>query len=617
MMMDIGTHRLGRHTGFKFFPDTITLTCGMDDHATTHTYPRASSHDALGDCVDDVKDILEAIVWNLQYGGNNKVWDAADLFIDRDGYLEHIQHSVPEVLNVMGHLKTILANIIRNNTVNAVGTHGLIQVKDPSITKESNECAQVESAINTLFSIVLNTIKETAFNQKNYLLTITQDFPNPNRIQVEMTKKEFLNGEDIQSEASLAIANVGSTAVISPGVQQKFFGFKHGKYYKMDSIEAQFNDAQTIFELERGGVPFYAERSQNVVVILNGVIQQNRIAYRIEDNIIVFQEAPSEGSDCFILYFYGLDPERVLLGFNIEPEGTFKKFFRLTVDQQIVLPLEGADCWISTDPNGGNHTYEYSYARGRIYKQNWAPGARNLLFVEGVTGQKVNWLNGTLSLTRDRGASASLLDVTVNAVEETTNSDLREKLFNRQDRIPSTLKTGDFIQIDGEADTRSIIRAAREALVTSGYDSDTTVGSFFRSYEYEVVINVGAYSGQIEGDGAQAVARIDAELRYHSLTSSRQAGVEFLPNDVVCQYNDQNDINSGIVWQGTVKNYIPARKTLEIYSLYLDGAGYTDPVAANFRPGEKVYINNVAGTECTGLQYLKPVSYTHLRAHET
>ena len=665
MLMDIGTHRLGRHTGFKFFPDTITLTCGMDNHATTHTYPRASSHDALGDCVDDVKDILEAIVWNLKYGGNNKVWDAADLFIDKDGYLEYIQHSVPQVLNVMGHLKTILANIIRNNTVNAVGTHGLIQVKDPSITKESNECAQVESAVdtfvglienavqnpttfesgvtrtiperwpivyssltanrdltitvdsmpqcaqvesavNTLFSIVLNTIKDTAFNNKNYLMTITQDFPNPNRIQVEMTKKEFLNGEDIQSEASLAVASVSGTAVISPGVQQKFFGFKHGKYYKMDSIEPQFNDAQTIFELERGGVPFYAERSQNVVVILNGVIQQNRTAYRIEDNIIVFQEAPSEGSECFILYFYGLDPERILLGFNIEPEGTFKKFFRLTVDQQIVLPLEGADCWISTDPNGGNHTYEYSYARGRIYKQNWAPGARNLLFVEGVTGQKVNWLNGTLSLTRDRGASASLLDVTVNSVEETTNSDLREKLFNRQDRLPSTLKSGDFIQIDGEADTRSIIRAAREALVTSGYDSDTTVGSFFRSYEYEVVINVGAYSGQIEGDGAQAVARIDAELRYHSLTSSRQVGVEFLPNDVVCQYNDQNDVNSGIVWQGTVKNYIPARKTLELYSLYLDGAGNTDPVAANFRPGEKVYINNVAGTECTGLQYLKP-----------
>jgi hypothetical protein len=665
LIMDIGDHRLNRGAGFRFFHNAITLTCGMDSHATVHTYPRASSHDALGDCVDDVKDILEAVVWNLKYGGNNRVWDAADLFIDRRGYLDHIQHQVTEVLSVMGHLKTILANVIRNNTVNAVGSHGLTQSKDLSITKESSECAavesavdtfiglienavqnpstfesnivrtiperwpivhssltanrdltitvdslpqcaQIESAINTLFSIVTTTIQEAFYNNNNYLLVVGQDFPNPNRIQVEMTKKEFLNGEDIQSEASLATATVSSTNVIAPGVQQKFFGYKHGKYYKLDSILDQFNDAQTIFELERGGVPFYAERSQNVVVILNGVIQQNRIAYRIEDNIIVFQEAPSTGSACFILYYYGLDPERILLGFNIETPGTFKKFFKLTVDQQIVLPLEGADCWVSTDSNGVNHTYVNSFARGRIYKQNWEPGSRNLLFVEGVTAQKINWTGGVLSVTKDRGESASLLDVNILSIEESTNDDLREKLFNRQDRITSNLTSGDEIQIDGEADSRSIIRAAREALVTSGYDSDTTVGSYFRTYEYEVVINVGAYSGQIEGQGAQAVARIDAELRYHTLTSSRQAGVEFLPNDVVCQYNDQNDVNSGIVWQGTVKNYVPARKTLELYSLYLDGAGNTDPVADNFRPGEKVYINNVAGTECIGLQYLKP-----------
>ena len=663
--LTIGTHRLNRGAGFRFFHNAISLTCGMDSHATVHTYPRASSHDALGDCVDDVKDILEAIVWNLKYGGNNRVWDAADLFIDRRGFLDHIQHQVPEVLNVMGHLKTVLSNVIRNNTVSAVGSHGIVQIKDLTITKESSECAavesavdtfvglienavqnpatfesgvtrtiperwpvvhssltanrdltitvdsipqcaQIESAINTLFSIVTTTIQEAVYNNNNYLLTLTQDFPNPNRIQVEMTKKEFLSSEDVQSEASLAIATVSSASVIAPGVQQKFFGYKHGKYYKLDSIKGQFNNAQTIFELERGGVPFYAERSQNVVVILNGVIQQNRIAYRIEDNIIVFQEAPSEGSACFILYFYGLDPERILLGFNVEPPGTFKKFFRLTVDQQIVLPLEGADCWVSTDSNGVNHTYVNSFARGRIYKQNWALGSRNLLFVEGVTAQKINWTGGTLSITKDRGASASLLDVNILSIEETTNSDLREKLFNRQDRLKSNLTAGEEILIDGEADSRSIIRAAREALVTSGYDSDTTVGSYYRTYEYEVVINVGAYSGQIEGAGAQAVARIDAELRYHTLTSSRQAGLEFLPNDVVCQYNDQNDINSGIVWQGTVKNYVPARKTVELYSLYLDGVGNTDPVAANFRPGEKVYIDTVAGTECIGLQYLKP-----------
>ena len=373
------------------------------------------------------------------------------------------------------------------------------------------------------------------------------------------------------------------------------------------TLLAQFNDAQTIFELERNGVPFYAERNQNLVVIVNGVIQVNKTAYSAQDNILVFNEAPSTGSECIILYFYGLDPERVLLGYNIEPLGTFKKFFKLTVDQQVVIPTEGAQVWVSTDPQGGNHPYVQSFARGRIYKQSWTPGAQNILFVEDVTAQKINWQGGTISITRDRGASPSLLDLQVLAVEELVNSDLREKLFNRQDRIKSNLKPGDLIQIDGEADTRSIVRAAKEALVTSGYDSDTTVDSFFRSYEYEVVINVGPYSGQIEGQGAQAVARIDAEVKFHTLVSSRQAGVEFLNGDVIRQHQDQNDPTTPVIWSGTVKNYAASRKTIELYSNYIDGSPYTDPTNG-FRIGEKIHIENVAGTTAVLLEYGQPGS---------
>lgn len=620
-------------------------------------------------CVDDVKDMLDAIVWNLKYGGNNRTWDAAELYIDRDGALEHITSQVTETLQVFANVKTLAADIIRNNIVTPVGTHGITQVFDNSITVETNECAtvesgintlvdlvgnaiqnpstfeanvprtlpykwpvvhstltptrdltitidsanpycqQVESAVNTLFNIVTTTIYEAAYNNNNYLLnSVTQDFPNPNRIQVEMSKNEFVGGETITSEASLLTANVASVSTIAPGIQQKFFGFKQGKYYKLDSVEAQFNDAQTIFELERNGVPFYAERSQNIVIFLNGVMQVNRDAYRVEDNLIVFTEPPATGSACFILYFYGLDPERVLLGFNVEPPGTFKKFFKLTLDQQILLPLEGAECWISTEPvTGTTREYPYSFARGRIYKQSWTPGQQNILFVEGVTAQKQNWLNGTLSVTRDRGASPSIIDLQIIGVEESVNDSLREKLFNRQDRIKSNLKPGDLIQIDGEADTRSIVRAAREALVTSGYDSDTSgnVASFFRSYEYEVVLNVGPYSGQIEGTGAQAIARIDAEVRFHTLTSSRQEGVEFLPGDIVVQYQDQNDISSPVVWQGEVKSYSASRKTIEFRSEYIDGNPYTDPSATAFRPGERIYIDNVSSTNAVAIQYLK------------
>ena len=99
-------------------------------------------------------------------------------------------------------------------------------------------CAQVESAINTLFGIVTTTIQEAAYNNNNHLLNVTQDFPNPNKIQVEMTEKEFLAPETITAEASLLTATATTKSTIAPGTQQKFFGFKHGKYYQIDSIES-------------------------------------------------------------------------------------------------------------------------------------------------------------------------------------------------------------------------------------------------------------------------------------------------------------------------------------------------------------------------------------------
>jgi hypothetical protein len=623
-------------------------------------------------CVDDVKDMLKAITWNLQYGGNNKTWDAAELYIDRTGALEHITGQITETLEVFTNVKTLAADVIRNVNITPVGAHGVTQVFDNSITVETNECAsvesaigvlvdlvgnaiqtpstfesnvartlplvwptefstltptrdltitidaanpycqQVESAVNVLFNIVTTTISEAAFNNTNHLLNVAQDFPNPNRIQVEMTKKDFLQGEDIQSEASLLTATIQSVSSINPGIQQKFFGFKQGKYYKLDSIESQFNDAQTIFDLERNGVPFYSERSQNLVVILNGVMQVNRVAYRVEDNLVVFNEAPAFGSACFILYFYGLDPERVLIGYNIEPPGTFKKFFKLTLDQQILLPLEGAQCWVSTEPvTNIVREYPYSFARGRIYKQAWTPGQQNVLFVEGVTAQKSNWLNGTLSVTRDRGSTAPIIEMQILDVEEQVNEDFREKLFNRQDRIKSNLSQGDLIKIDGEAETRSIVRAARDALVTSGYDSDTSgiVSSFFRSYEYEVVLNVGPYSGQIEGFGAQAIAKIDAEVRFHTLQSSRTEGVEFLPGDEVVQYQDQNDTSSPVIWRAVVKAYAPKDKAIEFRSEYIDGTTpvvYTDPDVNTFRTGERIYVEATPSTNAIALQYLEP-----------
>ena len=32
------------------------------------------------DCVDDIKDVIEVVAHNLAFGGNDRVWDAANLY---------------------------------------------------------------------------------------------------------------------------------------------------------------------------------------------------------------------------------------------------------------------------------------------------------------------------------------------------------------------------------------------------------------------------------------------------------------------------------------------------------------------------------------------------------
>ena len=41
------------------------------------------------DCIDDGNDVISAIVDNIRYGGNDKVWEAADLYVN-GGALQHL-----------------------------------------------------------------------------------------------------------------------------------------------------------------------------------------------------------------------------------------------------------------------------------------------------------------------------------------------------------------------------------------------------------------------------------------------------------------------------------------------------------------------------------------------
>lgn len=74
----------------------------------------------------------------------------------------------------------------------------------------------------------------------------------------------------------------------------------YGGFNKLDDISSQFNGSTTSFAIRRGGVAITPYAATNLVISINGVIQEPNIAYTVSGSTITFfEEAPQAGSTFF------------------------------------------------------------------------------------------------------------------------------------------------------------------------------------------------------------------------------------------------------------------------------------------------------------------------------
>ena len=110
------------------------------------------------DCIDDVFDILDAITYNLKYGGNDQVYDAANLYVQG----AHVAGEESQTIEVFEAARDVAISVMRNEAVTVQGSHGLTQTFDYSIQEptpaEDPVCADVASAIQTLFAVLLQAV---------------------------------------------------------------------------------------------------------------------------------------------------------------------------------------------------------------------------------------------------------------------------------------------------------------------------------------------------------------------------------------------------------------------------------------------------------------------------
>ena len=137
----------------------------------------------FADCIDDVLDVLDTIIYNVKFGGNDRTFDAALIYQNEPAL---IANEAAQSIEVYNNALDIAKLVITNATVSPISQNSFLtelnlteaysQVFDPSISTgptvfgqsgadvpygQSDTCADVQSTLDILFGIIEEGINQT------------------------------------------------------------------------------------------------------------------------------------------------------------------------------------------------------------------------------------------------------------------------------------------------------------------------------------------------------------------------------------------------------------------------------------------------------------------------
>jgi len=145
--------------GAEFYDVIISNLDLIANEAYEVINPSVPSGTTAQDCIDDVKDVIRNIAYNLKYGFNSKVWDAADLYVN-GGAIQHLTGVTAASISVFNKARDIAKDIINNTTVTITGSHGLTQTENTNIPFIYEGYTAAEDRITALTKIVTDTLSD-------------------------------------------------------------------------------------------------------------------------------------------------------------------------------------------------------------------------------------------------------------------------------------------------------------------------------------------------------------------------------------------------------------------------------------------------------------------------
>ena len=145
---------------------------------TVSQYPSLNIPGGPSNCIDDIKDYLEELIFNLRHGGNNRVWYATEFYITNANAIQHVTSQAAETKYAYEQARDIAIQVLRHETVTTNGYTQGSAVYDNTITVDTAnpKCQAAAAAVSTLMGIVIDLFNNTG-NPQGYLNGITRTLP--------------------------------------------------------------------------------------------------------------------------------------------------------------------------------------------------------------------------------------------------------------------------------------------------------------------------------------------------------------------------------------------------------------------------------------------------------
>ncbi len=193
-------------------------------------------------CKDDVIDFLESMVINLEFGGNDEVYDAANRYVTG----AHVAGEENESVEVFNYAEVLVIQAMRNEAFNTTDVQnyasGLVQYFDNTITTDPNPLGG--NTPHTFVSAVTNAVRES---ETRYTPTTGTTYdPNTGLMVLEIGSHNLTAGQTVRLEPNSLTFSCGFGGATGAAAEKTYPRSNGNDPFYNASIAIQSATATTI-----------------------------------------------------------------------------------------------------------------------------------------------------------------------------------------------------------------------------------------------------------------------------------------------------------------------------------------------------------------------------------